>query len=418
MSTSTMTQVPPVVLILGELFIAFSASSLIVLVILRLTAAHFPLLVAVQITFVCTLVVFAALRACGLWNFVYPASEPDFHQPDEKRTFNAIVMRAFDHDRGMPKTKTSARTKAETQTLLIPTDETMSVLVFRPKTHFPLMRVREMILSTDELAMCNEKMTDIAPESFVVAGLVSSVFVAERHICVKKADPVMIDGQFTLEFTAETGEMLSAHMKTNTPMGRAFSTFATRLETELENLRFFYDDISVALTLTPEWEFLRDISRRSSQITAVWWRPVYPLDHPHPSRWKELNTGLDVAYLYWEAHDLCPSDSVLLAVCDITPYLDKILASLALKSYARRPALRAVGRVRNLDITPAPDVVTRVFMLFKRIGDDVLHDWDAAWAAENDTERWCTVAGTDTERASDATLFRVLEWGGMEVLVR
>ncbi|KAJ7745898.1 hypothetical protein DFH07DRAFT_1063080 [Mycena maculata] len=84
-----MTQVPPVVLILGELFIAFSTSSLIVLAILRLAAPHFPLLVAVQITFVYTLIVFAALRACGLWSFVYPASEPDFHQPDEKRTLCA-----------------------------------------------------------------------------------------------------------------------------------------------------------------------------------------------------------------------------------------------------------------------------------------------------------------------------------------
>ncbi|KAJ7738821.1 hypothetical protein DFH07DRAFT_840700 [Mycena maculata] len=69
-----MTQVPSVVPMLGKLFIVFFASSSIVLALLRFAAPHFPLLAAVQITFLCTLFVFATLRACGIWTLVYPPS--------------------------------------------------------------------------------------------------------------------------------------------------------------------------------------------------------------------------------------------------------------------------------------------------------------------------------------------------------
>jgi hypothetical protein len=37
--------------------------------------------------------------------------------------------------------------------------------------------------------------------------------------------------------------------------------------------------------------------------------------------------------------------------------------------------------------------------------------------AEKDVVWWADVVGVDLARAGDAALFRVLEWGGMEVLI-
>ena len=69
-------------------------------------------------------------------------------------------------------------------------------------------------------------------------------------------------------------------------------------------------------------------------------------------------------------------------------------------------------------VSPAPDVVTRIFMLFRGVRSDDVDLW--AQAAARTTEEdgatfWTKVVGVDAMRASDHTLFRVLEWGGMEV---
>lgn len=72
----------------------------------------------------------------------------------------------------------------------------------------------------------------------------------------------------------------------------------------------------------------------------------------------------------------------------------------------------------SLDIKPVPDVVTRVFMLFKGIADDGLAKWEDAKCGDDDAERWRDVVGVDVERASNPALLRILEWGGMEVLSR
>jgi hypothetical protein len=57
-------------------------------------------------------------------------------------------------------------------------------------------------------------------------------------------------------------------------------------------------------------------------------------------------------------------------------------------------------------------------MLFKGIRKENLGDWaNARIQAERDVGWWVDVVGVDPARASDTTLFRVLEWGGMEVLV-
>lgn len=74
-------------------------------------------------------------------------------------------------------------------------------------------------------------------------------------------------------------------------------------------------------------------------------------------------------------------------------------------------------RAAPLDISPAPAVSTRVFMLFKGVCEENLDLWQEAQArADDDVAMWRDVVGVDIEKASDEKLFRVLEWGGMEVL--
>ena len=68
-----------------------------------------------------------------------------------------------------------------------------------------------------------------------------------------------------------------------------------------------------------------------------------------------------------------------------------------------------------LSVNPKPDVVTRVFMIFRGVAerDD---KWDAARARASDVDcAWKDAVDIDYERALDSSLFRVLEWGGMEV---
>ena len=77
----------------------------------------------------------------------------------------------------------------------------------------------------------------------------------------------------------------------------------------------------------------------------------------------------------------------------------------------------AYERTAPIDIDPRPDVLTRVFMLYKGVTEDCLHSqWPNAIArSTEDVSLWKDVVGVNTERALDPQLYRVLEWGGMEV---
>ncbi|KIK35889.1 hypothetical protein CY34DRAFT_811814 [Suillus luteus UH-Slu-Lm8-n1] len=218
-------------------------------------------------------------------------------------------------------------------------------------------------------------------------------------------------------------------------------------------------DVSVKLSLTPEWTL------------SVIYPVVATKDNGQHIQWNvrthrdgsltEHNAGLDVAYLFWEAEtnshafphspasepldtfspissSLSDTDSVVIPVDKVTAYLNKSLQVLGLHTEARTSfitywlpsilkhkyiALRFVSqaayeRAASLSISPQPDVVARVFMLFKGIHKEHLEDWaNAQMQAEKDVCGWVDVVGVDPARAGDATLFRVLEWGGMEVLV-
>lgn len=80
---------------------------------------------------------------------------------------------------------------------------------------------------------------------------------------------------------------------------------------------------------------------------------------------------------------------------------------------------QAYEKAAPLTVTPSPDVVTRVFMLFSGVDEEGLGAWDETASRateEDDVSFWTDVVGVDVERAMDGRLFQVLVWGGMEVL--
>ena len=67
----------------------------------------------------------------------------------------------------------------------------------------------------------------------------------------------------------------------------------------------------------------------------------------------------------------------------------------------------------RLTVSPSPDVVTRVFMLFRGLSAQDADEWSATGFVKAPV--WKDVVGVDAAKALDTSLFRVLEWGGMEV---
>ncbi|KAG2058316.1 hypothetical protein BDR06DRAFT_876481, partial [Suillus hirtellus] len=123
-------------------------------------------------------------------------------------------------------------------------------------------------------------------------------------------------------------------------------------------------------------------------------------------------------------------DSIVIPVDKVTIYLDKSLKVLGLHTEARTTFITswlpyilkheynafrfvpqaAYERAASLCISPQPDVVTRVRMLFKGICKEHLANWaNVQTEAEKDVAWWADVVGVDPARAGDVTLFRVLE---------
>ncbi|KAJ7587379.1 hypothetical protein C8J56DRAFT_1081559 [Mycena floridula] len=180
------------------------------------------------------------------------------------------------------------------------------------------------------------------------------------------------------------------------------------------------------------------------------------------------NAGPDwVSYLYWEAEtnttlsDSSPAplvmsvadqvepflplsasveskNSVLLSLKDLPSYLDRTLLALGLHTEARTSfitywlpsfnkfphiALRFVPQASYeqaapLDISPVPDVVTRVFMVFRGIKDLDVSEWkEAIELVQEEPSFWCQVIGVNLALQKHwQDVFKVLEWGGMEML--
>ncbi|EUC55115.1 ubiquitin-like protein [Rhizoctonia solani AG-3 Rhs1AP] len=230
-------------------------------------------------------------------------------------------------------------------------------------------------------------------------------------------------------------------------------------------------NILVQLSLTHSWTFSEiyppttittvDKDTESLGQTITWIVNA----QPEGTLWDHA-TGREIAYLFWEAHTnpklpssppttrpsspvespsqvfdpaspvLLPSHSTLLSFDKVTGYIDDVLLALGLHTEARTSfitywlpnlskhafiALRFLSQneyeqAAPLNITPAPDVTTRVFMLFGGVEESQLEQWDEAVAmASKDVTVWRDIVGLDTGRVHDKSLFRVLEWGGMEV---
>ncbi len=153
---------------------------------------------------------------------------------------------------------------------------------------------------------------------------------------------------------------------------------------------------------------------------------------------------------------LTPESSVVLPINKTTSYLDVALKALTLHTEARTsfityvhnhpskcycnntcfkcsywlPSLLKHSHVAlrflpqdvyegaaPLSIEPKPDVITRVFMIFRGVSEaDEKWSEARARASQNVQEVWKDIVGVDDERALNTSLFRVLEWGGMEVV--
>ncbi|KAG9084866.1 hypothetical protein FS749_004893 [Ceratobasidium sp. UAMH 11750] len=225
----------------------------------------------------------------------------------------------------------------------------------------------------------------------------------------------------------------------------------------------------VKLSLTESWTFsaLYPPTNIISQASTSAGQSVsWTVDAKPDGTLFDYGSQREVSYLFWEARtnpveppspipsqpsspsqrsstffdparpEITPADSVLLPFDKVTGYIDDALISLGLHSEARTsfitywlPALQRHSYVAlrflpqneyeaaaSMSVTPIPDVTTRVFMLFRGVKENELETWAEAHArGARNASIWYDVVGVDLARARDASLFRVLEWGGMEV---
>ncbi|PIL28585.1 hypothetical protein GSI_08626 [Ganoderma sinense ZZ0214-1] len=227
---------------------------------------------------------------------------------------------------------------------------------------------------------------------------------------------------------------------------------------------------TVAVSLAPRWAFshvypLAEVKRLGDGVGDGGERVEWGVAARPDGTLVEEGSGRELAYLFWEADantnslSLPPSPpldsvdaehfdpaypvldcdtptAVLLPFTELLPYLDATLKKLSLHTAARNDfitywlpdlskeafvALRflpqaAYDRAARLEVQPAPDVVTRVFMLFRGVSAEEAEGpaWSAARARVGEVD-WVKVVGVQAG-AWDASRFRVLEWGAMEVL--
>ena len=224
-------------------------------------------------------------------------------------------------------------------------------------------------------------------------------------------------------------------------------------------------EATVSVTLDPRWSFSHVYPLAATkQLEDDRQRVGWTVSAEPDSMLVEKDTGLELSYLFWEAESnlvpppsppLDPGDAntehfdpaypvldcdtptaVLLPFSELLPYLDAELKKLSLHTAARNDfitywlpklskkpfvAIRflpqsAYERAAKLDVKPKPDVVTRVFMLFRGVAAEDAEEkmWSAARARVGEVD-WVEVVGVHMG-ARDENRFRVLEWGAMEVL--
>ncbi|GAA6050626.1 hypothetical protein NBRC10513_004187 [Rhodotorula toruloides] len=215
------------------------------------------------------------------------------------------------------------------------------------------------------------------------------------------------------------------------------------------------DSTSVTVTITPAWHFsalypVADPVKGAQGGTSASWTVSAQPD----GSLVDLASGLELKYLFWEAEayrtnsntpsdlafdpsnpSLDASNGCALPFATFLAHLDKTLASLSLHTAARndfitywlshftriRNAGQHIGfrflaqsdyeRAARLNVDPKPDVVTRVFLLFKGVDAVEASEW-----RKPDKVDWLKEVGVEVDKVKDESLFRVLEWGGMEVV--
>ncbi|KAF8603245.1 hypothetical protein BDV93DRAFT_442837 [Ceratobasidium sp. AG-I] len=234
---------------------------------------------------------------------------------------------------------------------------------------------------------------------------------------------------------------------------------------------YHQQDIRVHLSLVDSWNFSAlyppsDIMPGPATNPRLTQSASWTVDASPDGTLLDKGTNREVAYLFWEAHTaldlpatpvssrpaspggpsditfdpllarLEPSNSALLPLDKVAAYIDDALLALGLHTEARTSfitywlpsllvheftALRFVPQneyetAAPINISPVPDVITRVFMIFQGVNEADLERWMPAQArATHDPKIWREVVGVNVEKSADSSLFRVLEWGGMEV---
>ncbi|KAF4610257.1 hypothetical protein D9613_010308 [Agrocybe pediades] len=181
-------------------------------------------------------------------------------------------------------------------------------------------------------------------------------------------------------------------------------------------------EASVKLSLAPQWDF-----------SAIY--PVVPIEKPigqahhQEITWRIRaqpngsegpqalgSTEGSVEAFNPNATILNDDNSVVLPVSEVTPYLDRALHALGLHTEARTSfitywlpsilkhkniAFRFVPQASYeqaapLTVSPTPDIVSRVFMVFQGVSDEEVPQWTKATAkVEEDVSFWEDVVGID-----------------------
>ncbi|KAH9934089.1 uncharacterized protein BXZ73DRAFT_89705 [Epithele typhae] len=211
--------------------------------------------------------------------------------------------------------------------------------------------------------------------------------------------------------------------------------------------------VDVSVLLVPQWRFSQSYPLADTKLIADSGkeRVAWSVSARHDGTLVELSSGLELPYLFWAAEPrhgvpssppphprrafvehfdpaaptLDRTNAVCLPFAELLPYLDRALTRLALHAAARSdfvthllPRLSKAPRRTELRVEPAPDVVTRVFMLFRGVPEAEAEavEWtDARRGAMDGGIDWAEVVDVLHE-ATGGGAFRVLEWGAMEVL--
>ncbi|EJF58375.1 ubiquitin-domain-containing protein [Dichomitus squalens LYAD-421 SS1] len=218
-------------------------------------------------------------------------------------------------------------------------------------------------------------------------------------------------------------------------------------------------DATVSISLAPQWSFSHIYPQVDVKALAAGKEQASWSISANPN-------GSLLSYLFWEATSntaippspppsprldvppplvehfdpaypsLTPESptAIIIPFSQLLMYLDHTLKALSLHTSARNdfitywlPALSkkpyvalrflpqdAYERAAELEVTPLPDVITRVFMLFGGVEAEEVELWSEAMEQVGKVD-WVDIVGVKSG-AWDERVFRVLEWGAMEVL--